>query len=89
MKGTKTYVVKKEIGTSIKNRRFSARKQFSHEMNMLRNEGHEIYRVLENKISLSPFDSKRFIAENGIDTFAYGYRLKYADQSLILMLGIR
>ena len=58
-------------------------------MNMLRNEGHEIYRVHENKISLIPFDTKRFIAENGMDTFAYGYRLKDADQSLMLMLGIR
>lgn len=57
-------------------------------MNMLRNEGHEIYRMHVNKVSLSPFDSKRFIAENGIDTFAYGYRLTDADQSLMLMLGI-
>ena len=57
-------------------------------MNMFRNEGHEIYRVHVNKVSLSPFDSKRFIAENGIDTFAYGYRLTDADQSLMLMLGI-
>lgn len=81
--------MKKEIGTSITNRRFSARKQFRHDMNMLRNKGYEINRVHENKISLSPFDSKRFIAENGIDTFAYGYRLKDADQSLMLMLGIR
>ena len=57
-------------------------------MNMLRNEGHEIYRMHVNKVSLSPFDSKRFIAENGIDTFAYGYRLTDADQSLMLMLEI-
>ena len=57
-------------------------------MNMLRNERHEIYRMHVNKVSLSPFDSKRFIAENGIDTFAYGYRLTDADQSLMLMLGI-
>ena len=57
-------------------------------MNILRKEGHEIYRVHVNKVSLSPFDSKRFIAENGIDTFAYGYRLTDADQSLMLMLGI-
>ena len=28
-----------------------------------------------NKIALSPFDSKWYIAQNGIDTFAYGYRL--------------
>ena len=44
-------------------------------MNMLQSEGHEIYGVRVNKISLSPFDSKRYITENGIDTHAYGYRL--------------
>ena len=44
-------------------------------MNMLQSEGHEIYGERVNKISLSPFDSKRYITENGIDTHAYGYRL--------------
>ena len=27
-----------------------------------------------NKVSLSPFDSKRWIAKNGVDTLAYGHR---------------
>ena len=47
----------------------------NHKLNMLHIEGHEIYGVRVNKISLSPFDSKRYIAENQIDTLAYGHRL--------------
>ena len=33
-----------------------------------------------HKISLSPFDSKRWIADNGIDTVAYGYRFRLTDE---------
>lgn len=40
-------------------------------------EGHEIYGVLVNKMSLS--------SENGIDTFAYGYRLTDAELGAYLM----
>ena len=36
-----------------------------HGINILRSEGHEI--------SLSPFDSKRWIADDGVNTKAYGY----------------
>jgi len=42
-------------------------------MNILRSEGHEIYGMHLNKISLSPFDSKRWIGDDGIHTKAYGY----------------
>ena len=64
------------------------KKTSRHEMNMPGNEGHEIYRVHVNKILLSPLDLKRFLAENGMDTSAYGYRLTDADKSLMLMIGI-
>ena len=47
--------------------------QMWHEMNILRSEGHEIYGMHINKISLSPFDSKRWIADDGVNTKAYGY----------------
>ena len=44
-------------------------------MNILRSEGHEIYGMHVNKISLSPFDSKRWIADDGVNTKAYGYTI--------------
>ena len=42
-------------------------------MDVLRSERHHIYGQHLNKISLSPFDSKRWISENGVDTLAYGH----------------
>ena len=42
-------------------------------MDVLRSEGHQMYGQHLNKVSLSPFDSKRWIAENGVDTLAYGH----------------
>ena len=49
------------------------KQQLWHGMNILRSEGHEIYGMHVNKISLSPFDSKRWIADDGVNTKAYGY----------------
>ena len=43
-------------------------------MDVLRSEKHHIYGQHLNKVSLSPFDSKRWIAENGVDTLAYGHK---------------
>ena len=42
-------------------------------MNILRSQRHEIYGMYVNKNSLSPFDSKRWIAEDGIHTKACRY----------------
>jgi len=68
----KKNVVKKQImHKQYKETLFSAKQQ-RHGMNILRSEGHEIYGIHINKISLSPFDSKRWI-EDGIHTKAYGY----------------
>ena len=35
------------------------KKNFRHGMNFIQSQGHEIYGMYVNKISLSPFDSKR------------------------------
>ena len=42
-------------------------------MKILRSEGHKMYRMCMNKISISPFDTKRWIADDGIQTRAYGH----------------
>ena len=42
-------------------------------MNMLRSYDHQIYGIPLNKISWSPLDTKRWIADNGINTLAYGH----------------
>ena len=45
-----------------------------HGMDVLRSERHRIYGQHLNKVSLPPFDSKRWIAKNVVDTLAYGHR---------------
>ena len=59
-------------------------KQLLHGMNIIRSDGHEIYGMHVNKISLSPFDSKRWIADDGIHTNACGYNplLKITDDEI-------
>jgi len=53
-------------------------------MNILRSQKHEIYGMYVNKISLSPFDSKKFIEEDGTHTKAYGYEpaFKFTDAEI-------
>ena len=41
-------------------------------MNMIRSECNKMFSVRLNKISLSPMDTKRGTAENGVTTLAYG-----------------
>ena len=72
-KGVKKCVVKKEIKHEQYKETLFGSKQFWHGMNIIRSEGHMIYGMHVNKISLSPFDSKRWIADDGIQTNAYGY----------------
>ena len=46
-------------------------------MNQIRSYNHELFSVEINKISLSPFDDKRYVLENGYDTLAHGhYKIK-------------
>ena len=50
------------------------RKQYMHKMKILRSEGHEMYGMCMNKTSISPFDTKRWIADDGVHMLAYGHR---------------
>ena len=50
-------------------------------VNSIRSEKHHLYTYRINKIGLSANDDKRFICENGIDTYAHGhYRLNSSDE---------
>ena len=72
-KGVKKSVVKKRIMHEMYKETLFGTEQLWHGMNILRSEGHEIYGMHLNKISLSPFDSKRWIGDDGIHTKAYRY----------------
>ena len=73
-KGVKKNVVKKHIRHKQYKEALFEKQTFRHGMDVLRSERHSIYGQHLNKVSLSPFDSKRWIAKNRVDTLAYGHR---------------
>ena len=73
-KGVKKNVVKKHIRHEQYKEALFEKQTFRHGMDVLRSERHRIYGQHLNKVSLSPYDSKRWITKNGVDTLAYGYR---------------
>jgi hypothetical protein len=51
-----------------------------HKMNMIRSYKHQLYSVTLNKRSLSCFDDKRYLLDDGIHSWAYGhYRISGAS----------
>ena len=48
-------------------------KQMYHNMKTIRSDKHEIASYELNKVSLSCFDDKRYILNDGIQTYAYGH----------------
>ena len=73
-KGVKKNVVKRHIRHEQYKEALFRKRTFRHRMDVLRSERHHIYGQRLRKVSLSPFDSKRWIAENGADTLAYGHK---------------
>ena len=72
-KGVKKYVVKKHIQHNDYKQALFNKELFRHTMSMLRSYKHQIYGIRLNKISLSPLDTKRWIADDGVNTLAYGH----------------
>ena len=71
-KGVKENVIKKEIKhTNYINVLFHNEKML-HQMRSIRSEFHQISSYHLNKVSLSPFDDKRYILSDGITSYAYG-----------------
>ena len=72
-KGIKKNVIKNDIkNEDYKNVLFN-NKQIHHKMKTIRSEKHQLGSFELNKISLSCFDDKRFIHQNGITSYAYGH----------------
>ena len=71
-KGVKKNVNKKHIRHEQYKGALFEKQTFRPGMDVLRSERHRIYGQHLNKVSLLLFDSKRWIAKNGVDTLAYG-----------------
>jgi len=52
-------------------------------MTVIRSHKHKLYTEELNKVSLSAYDDKRYILEDGISSYAYGHRkIKIIDEQL-------
>ena len=72
-KGIKKQVIKKNITHDNYKEVLFNNKQMQHTMKTIRSKNHQLGSFELNKISLSCFDDKRFIHQNGITSFAYGH----------------
>ena len=72
-KGVKTYVIKKHMShIDYKNCLFDT-SEYLHKMNSIRSQKHVIYSIRQNKKTLSAYDDKRYMLEDGITTIPYGH----------------
>ena len=70
-KGVKKNVVKKEIKHQDYLDVLFNKKIMHHQMNTIRSESHQINSYHLNKVSLSPYDDKRYLLDDGITSLAY------------------
>ena len=74
LKGVRKYVIKKNINHKNYKDCLLNRKQMLHSMRTIKSECQQIGSYQLNKISLSCFDDKRYILEDGITSYAYGHK---------------
>ena len=72
-KGIKKNVIKNNIMHDDYKETLFNNKQMYHKMKTIRSENHQLGSYELNKVSLSCFDDKRYIHNNGIDSYAYGH----------------
>ena len=72
-KGIKKNVIKQKIQHDNYKDTLFNKKQMRHMMRLIKSAKHQIGSYVVNKISLSCFDDKRYIHENGVTSYAYGH----------------
>ena len=72
-KGIKKNVIQKNLSHDNYKKVLLNNEQIHHSMKTIRSMNHQLSSYELNKISLSCFDDKRYIHENGITSFAYGH----------------
>ena len=73
-KGINKSVVENNISHEDYKQALFSKQQMNHLVVQFRNLNHQIYTVENNKASLSPFDDKRYILNDGVETLAYGHK---------------
>ena len=79
-KGIKKNVIKKDITHENYKETLLNNKQMHHTMKSIRSNNHQLGSYEINKVSLSCFDDKRYILEDGISSYAYGhYKIQISE----------
>jgi len=73
-KGVKKNVIRREISHSDYRDVIFNNKMMHHQMRSIRSEKHQISSYHLKKVSLCPFDDKRYILNDGITSYAYGHK---------------
>ena len=74
-KGIKRNVIKYNINHENYKQTLLENKQMYHKMKTIRSQNHKLGSYEINKVSLSCFDDKRYILDNGYESYAYGHYL--------------
>ena len=81
-KGIKKIVIQKNIKHEDYKQTLFNNRQMYHKMKTIRSSYHQVGSYELNKVSLSCFDDKRFLLNNGIKSYAYGhYKINTLKQS--------
>ena len=72
-KGVKTYVIKKDLKHQYYDNILTSGKNMYSKMKLIRSMKHQLYTMEMNKVSLSAYDDKRYISNDGITSYAYGH----------------
>ena len=78
-KGVCRSAIKRKLRHELYVRCLNQGMQIRTQMRTIRSYDHQLYSICMNKVSLSPFDDKRFVLANGIDTLAHGHYLATPD----------
>ena len=74
-KGIKKSVLKKEVKHEDFKDCLMEKREYQHQMMGFQSQQHQVYTIKQMKKSLSPYDDKRFILEDGYTTRAHGHNL--------------
>jgi len=72
-KGMKKYVIENHTRFEQYKECILQKTAIMSKMNQIRSYKHQLYNISMNKQSLSPFDDKRYLLDDGISSFAYGH----------------
>ena len=72
-KGVKKNIVKKDISHQDYVDCLFEERKFMHTMQTIRSFKHQLYTIKQNKVSLSPYDDKRYLLDDGVSSLPYGH----------------